>query len=226
MVLAFAAVSDWLTHISSANANFSVIELSILFFLILIETGGIVTGFIPADALVMTAAGFAGRHHSLVEFALLVVIFAVASMMGDSINYWFGAWVIKQIDKIPWVARHVNGDFAEKISANLNPKRWLLFIILGRVVPFVRTIVPLSAHRLKLRFATYFRMSVLASCLWAITMVTIGYYFGHLQLPREVTITVIVLAAIFVLAVIRSLRFRQIIIKLITKPSREKEEEL
>lgn len=173
----------------------------------------------------MTAAGFAGRHHSLVEFALLVVIFATASMMGDSINYWFGAWVIRQVDKIPWVARHLNGDFAEKVSKNLNPRRWLLFIVIGRFVPFIRTIVPLSAHRLHLRFQTYFRMSVIASLLWAVTMVTIGYYFGHLELPKWVMAVIIIVVVAFVVIVIRSPRFRELILSLITKPSRELENE-
>ncbi|GAP00029.1 DedA family protein [Fructobacillus ficulneus] len=224
MVLSFVAVSDWLTHISAADANFSIIELSILFLLILVETGGIVTGFIPADALVMTAAGFAGRHHSLVEFAILVVIFAVASIIGDSINYWLGAWVIKQLSKIKWVAKHMDGELSEQIAKNFNRKRWLLFIILGRFIPFVRTVVPLSAHRLKLAFHSYFKMSVIASILWAMTMVTIGYYFGHLELPKAVTISVVVGAIVFAIVVIRSVRFRRSILNLITNPTKEVEE--
>ncbi|MBS9336254.1 DedA family protein [Fructobacillus papyrifericola] len=225
MVLAFGALADWVTHIGHADANFSLIELTVLFLLILVETGGIVTGFIPGDALVMTAAGLAGRHHSPEEFAILLLLFALASTIGDSINYWLGAWVIKQVDKIPWVKRHLNEDFTERITANLNPKRWQLFIILGRFVPFVRTIVPLSAHRLNLPFKTYFHMSALASFIWATAMVTIGYFFGHLTLPAGVLPIGVALAVIVAILVLRSPRFRQFIINLITKPSQEKEED-
>ncbi|MBS9334451.1 DedA family protein [Fructobacillus sp. M1-10] len=225
MIAAFGAIGEWVTHIGHVDANFSIVELSILFLLILIETGGIVTGFIPGDALVMTAAGFAGRHHSPQEFLILVLLFALASAIGDSINYWLGAWVIKQVDKIPWVKRHLNEEMTEKITANLNPKRWQLFIILGRFVPFVRTIVPLSAHRLKLPFKTYFHMSALASTIWSISMVTIGYFFGHLTLPKGVLPVGIGLAVIVVVLTLRSAKFRQWIIDLITKPSQEKDED-
>ncbi|WP_238476856.1 DedA family protein [Fructobacillus broussonetiae] len=224
MVESFAAVTTWMTHIGSTSANFSVVELAILFLLILIETGGIVTGFIPGDALVMTAAGLAGRHHEPFEFVALVILFSLASAIGDSINYWFGAWIIKQVDKIPWVKKHLNEEMTEKITANFNQKRWQLFIILGRFVPFVRTIVPLSAHRLHLRFKTYVHMSIAASTLWALTMVTIGYFFGHLELPKELTISVIVIAIIGAVLTLRSKRFRQAIVDLITKPSQEKGE--
>ncbi|MBS9337655.1 DedA family protein [Fructobacillus parabroussonetiae] len=225
MVLAFGAIADWVTQIGHADANFSFIELSILFLLILIETGGIITGFIPGDALVMTAAGLAGRHHSIEEFVILILLFTLASTIGDSINYWLGAWVIRQVDKIPWVKKHLNEDFTAKVTANLNPKRWQLFIILGRFVPFVRTIVPLSAHRLKLPFKTYFHMSALASVIWASSMVTIGYFFGHLTLPAGVLPVGIVLAIVIAVLVLRSPRFRQFIIDLITKPSQEKDED-
>ncbi|CAK1223031.1 DedA/Tvp38 family (DedA) [Fructobacillus fructosus] len=224
MVLALDFMADWLAHIGQAEANFSVTELSILFLLILIETGAIIAGFIPGDALVMTAAGFAGRHHSPTEFIVLVILFTVASAIGDSINYWLGAWIVKQVDKIPWVKRHLNEDLSDKIAHNLNPKRWLLFIIMGRFIPYIRTIVPLSAHRLKLPFKTYFHMSALASFLWALTMVTIGYFFGHLTLPKGVLPTIIIVGLVAAILILRSKRFRQSIIQLITKPTQEKEE--
>ncbi|MDD9138442.1 DedA family protein [Fructobacillus sp. CRL 2054] len=224
MLLAFSSVADWVTHIGHADANFSLVELSILFLLILIETGAIVAGFIPGDALVMTAAGFAGRHHSFTEFVILVIIFAVASAIGDSINYWLGAWIVKQVDKIPWVKKHVNDDLSEKIAENLNPKRWRLFIIMGRFIPYVRTVVPLSAHRLNLPFKTYFQMSAEASALWSLSMVTIGYFFGHLTLPKGVLPAIIVGGFIIAVFTLRSKRFRQAVLRLIMKPSQEKEE--
>ncbi|MCO0832260.1 DedA family protein [Fructobacillus sp. W13] len=224
MVDSFAAVTTWMTHIGSTSANFSIVELSILFLLILIETGGIITGFIPGDALVMTAAGLAGRHHEPMEFVALVILFALASAIGDSINYWFGAWIIKQVDKIPWVKKHLNEEMTQKITDNLNPKRWQLFIIIGRFVPFIRTIVPLSAHRLHLPFKTYFHMSVIASSIWSLSMVTIGYFFGHLELPKELMVALVVIAVIIAILTLRSKRFRAIIVDLITKPSQEKGE--
>lgn len=225
MVLAMSFVADWVTHIGQAEANFSVVELSILFLLILIETGAIVAGFIPGDALVMTAAGFAGRHHSPTEFVILVLLFTLASTLGDSINYWLGAWIVKQVDKIPWVKRHLNEELSDKIANNLNPKRWQLFIIMGRFIPYVRTVVPLSAHRLKLPFNTYFHMSALASFLWATSMVTIGYFFGHLTLPQGVLPAIIVVGLVAAVLTLRSKRFRQFIINVITKPNKEKEED-
>ncbi|MDF7636676.1 VTT domain-containing protein [Leuconostocaceae bacterium ESL0958] len=225
MVIALSTFGNWITQIGATNANFSWVEFLIFFLLILIETGGVVTGFIPGDALVMTAGGLAGRHHSLPELALLILLFALASLLGDAINYWFGAFIVRLAEKIPLIHRHLNGDFANQIAENFNTRRWLLLIILGRFLPLIRTVVPLMAHRLRLPFSHYVRFSALSSLLWAATIATTGYYFGHLELPREVTIAVLIFALAFAIMVLRSAAFRQRLLRLVTNPAAIEQEE-
>ncbi|CAK8054252.1 DedA/Tvp38 family (DedA) [Eupransor demetentiae] len=165
----------------------------------------------------MTAAGIAGMHHSLSELLILILVFGTASVLGDSVNYWFGAFIVKQLDRIPFLRKHLNGEFASKVADNLHPRRWLLFLVLGRFIPFVRTIVPLVAHRLGLAFHSYVKMALFASFLWSTVMVSIGYYAGHLELPTEWLIGLIVVGAIVVIFTLRHPAFRQYILDLLTK---------
>ncbi|WEV54121.1 VTT domain-containing protein [Leuconostocaceae bacterium ESL0723] len=221
-MLTLGIFTDWINHLIAASSHFGWVEFVIFFALIFIETAGIVTGFIPADALVMTTASLAGTHHNLQEFFLLILIFGSASFCGDSVNYWFGAFIVKQIDRIPAVKKHLNGDFANQISTQMPESRWLLFVVLGRFIPFVRTVVPLMAHRLGLAYSKYVKMALAASSLWATVLVSIGYFAGHLEIPQNIKLAVAAVLVVLVVFIIRQPRFRQLVLKvLIGTPVKE-----
>lgn len=201
MIAIIQMFSTWVSQLMNINGQFGWMELLTCFILIFIETGGIFTGFIPGDTLLMTAGSFAGLHHDGVELALLILVFGLASLCGDAVNYYFGAWILKQASRIPWVARHLKQDFLNHLAQHFNHRRWLLFVILGRFIPFIRTIVPLTVHRLGLSFKSYLKMAALASFLWASVISMVGYYFGQLELPHGLN-WIIMLIVLFLLGMI------------------------
>ena len=109
MLILASDLPHFLTEILSADNPFSTSKLIILFLLIFIETAGIVTGFIPGDTILTTAGGFAGTHHNFGELMAYIAVFSLASFLGDAVNYWFGAFLMKQISKIPFLKRHLQG---------------------------------------------------------------------------------------------------------------------
>jgi len=178
-----AELPNWINQIVNVNGSFGLTEFIVFFMLIFIETGGIFIGWIPGDALLITVGSIAGMHHNFTELGLLILTFGFASLLGDAVNYYFGAWLLRQARRIKFVDRHLNGKLMQRLSASFHHRRWLLFIVAGRFLPFVRTAVPLTAHQLGLAFVDYIRMTAFASFVWSTTILSLGYFFGHLSLP-------------------------------------------
>ncbi|MGO0154660.1 DedA family protein [Leuconostoc mesenteroides] len=214
LINTLATTPEWITNLIGSDTDFSISTFVVMFLLIFVETAGILTGFIPGDAILITVGGLVGAHHNFFEFGLVMLVFAFASFLGDGVNYWFGAYITKQVGKIPIIKKHVHGELIEQIAGDFHPKRWLLFIILGRFLPFIRVAVPLLAHRLGLAFLNYLRMSAFASFLWSLIMVSIGYFIGHLEIPRIVSISLMVVMAVVFIVILRIPKCRQSIIQL------------
>ncbi|QEA45894.1 DedA family protein [Leuconostoc citreum] len=217
MLILASNLPHFLTDILSADNPFSMTKLVILFLLIFIETAGIVTGFIPGDTILTTAGGLAGTHHNFGELMAYIAIFSLASFLGDAVNYWFGAFLMKQISKIPFLKRHLQGEMLDKLATNFHPKRWLLFVVLGRFLPFIRVVVPLLARRLGLPFVSYIRMSAFASVLWSAVIVSAGYFIGHLDIPSDMLLIIVVGIAIVFIVALRIPKFRQAIVNLFVR---------
>src|SRR5215216_1890105 len=60
----------------------------ILFVIIFCETGLVVTPFLPGDSLLFAAGALAAK--GLLHPVGLLVLLAVAAVVGDMVNYWIG----------------------------------------------------------------------------------------------------------------------------------------
>ncbi|MDR3189961.1 MAG: DedA family protein [Lactobacillaceae bacterium] len=211
----------WVEHLLNANAEYQLTLYLILFGLIFIETAGIVMGFIPGDTLLIATGSIAGANHSFKDLFLLIIIFGFASLAGDVVNYFFGAWLVRQLSRIKVLDRHLNGPIVQRLQESFHTKRWLLFIVTGRFLPFIRVAVPLMAHRLGLAFVDYIRMAAVASFLWSISLVSLGYFFGKLELPHGINFILLFFVLIIVGVVISRPKVREKIISLFLRDDRK-----
>lgn len=65
---------------------------AILFFLIFLETGFVVTPFLPGDSLLFVAGTLATVSTNHMNIHLLVLMLIIAAVLGDASNYVIGRY--------------------------------------------------------------------------------------------------------------------------------------
>ncbi|MFN3308060.1 MAG: DedA family protein [Anaerolineales bacterium] len=164
----------------------------LLFLVIFMETGLVITPFLPGDSLIFAAGTFAGLGAMNVE--VLYILLAAAAILGDTINYWIGHSIgprafsgrVRFLKKEYLQRTH---EFYEKYGGKT--------IILARFVPIIRTFAPFVAGVGEMTYWKFISYNVFGGLLWVALFVFGGYFFGNLSIVRE-NFTLVVLAIILI----------------------------
>ncbi|MDZ7843359.1 MAG: DedA family protein [Anaerolineales bacterium] len=174
-------------------ANYGSWTYGILFFVIFLETGFVVTPFLPGDSLLFAAGTFAalGSLNPVVLFILL----SSAAVIGDTVNYSIGSFIgprafsgdIKFLKQEHLDRTH---EFYEKHGGKT--------IILARFIPIIRTFAPFVAGVGSMTYGHFILYNVIGGITWVAIFIFGGYFFGNLPLVRNhfelVIITIIVIS--------------------------------
>ncbi len=132
---------DFLLHIdrylSVIIQDFGMWSYLILFVVILIETGLVITPFLPGDSLLFAAGAFAavGAFNPILLFGLM----ALAAVLGDTVNYWIGHKIGPKV--FSGEVRFLKKEYLEKTQA-FYEKYGGKTIFLARFIPIIRTFAP------------------------------------------------------------------------------------
>ena len=178
----------------------------VLFFIIFIETGLVVTPFLPGDSLLFAAGAFAAKG-SFNVFILWGAL-AVAAVLGDTVNYWIGHTVGPRVfrEDVRWLKR----EYLERTQA-FYEKHGGKTILLARFVPIVRTFAPFVAGVGKMRYSYFLTYNVVGGILWTTIFIWAGYFFGGLPLvEKNFSLVIIAIVLISVMpAVIEVIKARR-----------------
>jgi membrane-associated protein len=154
---------------------------AILFLIIFLETGLVITPFLPGDSLLFVAGTIAAAGGMNVHGLVLLLI--AAAIAGDSVNYTIGRYLG------PKVFRFEESRFFKR--AYIDTTRGFFerhggkAIILARFVPIVRTYAPFVAGIGAMRYRRFLMFNVTGAVLWVVLLVYAGFFFGNLPVVRE-----------------------------------------
>ena len=184
-------------HLSRVIADYGVWTHLILFLIVFAETGLVVTPFLPGDSLLFAAGTFAALGS--LDLRLLVVLLIGAAILGDTVNYWVGAWIGPRA--FSGNMRFLRKDYLDRTHA-FYEKHGGKTIILARFVPIIRTFAPFVAGVGAMSYSKFLTYNIVGAVLWVGLFVPAGYFFGTIPaVQKNFTLVILAIVALSVLPI-------------------------
>lgn len=165
----------------------------LMFLVIFAETGLVVTPFLPGDSLLFALGAVAARGS--LSLTILLTSLMVAAILGDTVNYWIGAWLGPRIFRGENV-RFLNPKHLEK-THEFYERYGGKTIIIARFVPIVRTFAPFVAGMGKMTYGKFMMYNVVGGVIWIVLFLVAGFLLGSHPLVKK-NFTYVILGIIVV----------------------------
>jgi len=179
-------------YLNEIISNYGAWTYGILFAVIFMETGFVVTPFLPGDSLLFAAGTFAALG-SLNPFYLFGLL-SVAAVLGDTINYSIGAFIGERAfsGEIKFLKKE-HLDRTQKFYEKHGGKT----IILARFVPIIRTFAPFVAGVGTMKYRKFITYNVVGGIAWVAIFTFLGYFFGNIEFVKK-NFELVIFAIIFI----------------------------
>jgi membrane-associated protein len=180
-------------HLVLLVESYGVWVYAILFAIVFMETGFVVTPFLPGDSLLFVAGAVAAAGG--MDVGVVAATLVTAALCGDNVNYWVGRFLgpkVFQFEGSRWLKQE-NLDRTHAFMEKHGPKA----IIIARFVPVVRTFVPFVCGIGRLTYGRFLGFSVLGALIWVGLLVPAGYFFGNLPIVKN-NLTAVILLIVFI----------------------------
>src|SRR6185436_18717261 len=155
----------------------------LLFLIVFCETGLVVTPFLPGDSLLFAVGALAAVDNSALHLPVVLVLLAVAAIVGDAVNYTIGYRIGPRV-------------FSRETSRLLNKEHLLRTqafyekyggktIILARFMPIIRTFAPFVAGIGKMEYRKFSLFNVTGGIAWVVSFLLGGYFFAGSEVVKR-----------------------------------------
>jgi membrane-associated protein len=177
-------------HLQAVITAYGVWTYVILFAVIFLETGIIVTPFLPGDSLLFAAGAFAASGS--LEVGWLFGLLFVAAVLGDTVNYRIGYAVGPRA--FQGRSRFFKKEHLDR-THRFYERHGGKTIFLARFMPIIRTFAPFVAGIGRMSYSRFVFYNVFGGLTWTAVFIFGGYHFGNLPIVEE-NFTLVVLAII------------------------------
>lgn len=184
-------------HLVEIIKDFGNWTYVVLFTIVFVETGLVIFPFLPGDSLLFAAGALAAL--GALNLPILLAVFFVAAVVGDTVNYEIGKKVGTTIRPDTFMGKMINQEKMQKAQDFFN-KHGGKTIVIARFMPFIRTFIPFVAGASRMNYRYFLMYNVVGAALWVLTCTLVGYLFGNIPIIKDNFSKVIIL--IIVISVI------------------------
>ena len=180
-----STIIDWVLHLDhhlgQLIAQYGAWTYAILFFVIFMETGFVVTPFLPGDSLLFAAGALAAATGEM-QIVFLFVLMFIAAFLGDTVNYWIGHFVGPKA--FTGNSKLFKKEYLERTQA-FYEKHGGKTILLARFIPIIRTFAPFVAGIGRMRYGYFISYNIIGGLLWTGIFLFGGFFFGNLPIVKD-----------------------------------------
>ena len=194
------------TYLNDIITRFGGWTYGLLFVVIFMETGFVVTPFLPGDSLIFAAATFAAR--GALNPWLIFILLSIAAVSGDTVNYWIGHAIGSKAytGEVKWIKK----EYMERTHTFFE-KHGGKTIFLARFVPIIRTFAPFVAGVSKMSYGHFITWNLVGGVTWVATFTLLGFFFGNIPFVQD-NFELVIIAIVFISfipAVVEGLKARK-----------------
>jgi membrane-associated protein len=168
-------------HLDLLIRNYGVWTYGILFLIIFLETGLVVTPFLPGDSLLFAGGTFVALGS--LDARWLVISLSIAAIAGDTVNYWIGYTIGPKVFSKE-KSRFLNKEYLYR-THRFYEKYGGKTIILARFIPIIRTFAPFVAGIGSMTYRRFVIYNISGGIAWVVIFVLGGYLFGNIPVVRQ-----------------------------------------
>lgn len=165
----------------------------ILFIIIFMETGFVVTPFLPGDSLLFAAGTIAAMDGEPLNIIVLLLILTIAAYVGDTVNYFIGKSIGHKVYEKNY--KLIKREHLDKTHA-FYEKHGGKTIIIARFMPIIRTFAPFVAGVGTMSYLRFTSFNIIGGILWVFSFCIAGYLFGNIPMIKQ-NFTIAIFVIIF-----------------------------
>jgi membrane-associated protein len=181
-------------HLNYWVTEYRQLTYLILFAIIFMETGLVVTPFLPGDSLLFAAGTVAAMTGHPLSVLVLIPLLIGAAFGGDNTNYFIGRLLGQTVYEKNY--RLIRREYLDK-THKFYEKHGGKTLVIARFMPIIRTFAPFVAGVGTMRYIRFISFSITGNVLWVASFSLAGYFFGNIPLIRK-NFTLAILLIIFV----------------------------
>jgi len=182
-------------HLNDAIRDYGLWTYLLLFLIVFCETGLVVMPLLPGDSLLFAAGALAAISDSPLNVGLLFLLLGSAAVLGDTVNYWIGAYVGPKIFRKEKV-RFLNREYLDR-THQFYERYGGKTIIIARFIPIVRTFAPFVAGIGSMTYWRFLVYNVVGGIAWVAICIFAGYWFGNIPIVKR-NFSIVIIAIVFI----------------------------
>jgi membrane-associated protein len=167
-------------HLVDVATAYGAWVYGLLFLIIFLETGVVVTPFLPGDSLLFATGALAAA--GVIDIGTVLMLLTAAAILGDNMNYAIGRAIGPRVfTEHSRLLKHEHLLRTQRFYAKHGGKT----VVLARFVPIVRTFAPFVAGVGKMHYPRFLAFDVGGGVFWVWSFGLLGYYFGNQPIIKE-----------------------------------------
>jgi len=169
-------------HLRQWVTDYQMWTYLILFIIVFMETGFVVTPFLPGDSLLFAAGTVAAMAGNPLSLYVIIPLLIAAAFGGDNTNYFIGKLLGKTVYEKNY--RLIRREYLDKTHA-FYEKHGGKTIIIARFMPIIRTFAPFVAGVGTMTYLRFISFSIVGAVIWVSSFSLAGYFFGNIPLVKN-----------------------------------------